>query len=273
MRFPGTSQSGFNQLPVVIKNLLIINVLMFIITAVAQSQFQIDLRDILGLHFPTSEKFRPYQIITYMFMHADIGHIFFNMLGLWMFGNVLENVWGPKRFLIYYLVTGVGAAICHYTIIYFQIHDSIRLLDEFIANPSMANFNTIYDVSVANGFTINPSQDLLNQLAPQEAIQVSVDTARALKTGILNAPNIIGASGAVYGILLAFGMLFPNTEIYMMFIPIPVKAKWAVLIFGCIELYSGLAGSDNIGHFAHLGGMLFGFILIKYWQKNTNTFY
>lgn len=257
----------------VVKNLLIINVIMFLTSVILKNQFSFDLSDRLGLHFPTSEKFQPYQIITYMFMHDtnDVWHIFFNMLALWMFGNTLENVWGSKRFLIYYLITGIGAAICHYTIVYFQISDILHAIDAYIANPSLVSFDTFsntYDLNVH-------SSDFLSSYNPQEALQISVDQVRELKTTILNGPNIIGASGAVYGILLAFGMLFPNTEMYMMFVPVPIKAKWLVLGYGAIELFSGLRGAigDNVAHFAHLGGMLFGFILIKIWQRNANTFY
>jgi membrane associated rhomboid family serine protease len=273
MRFAGTfRQPSFNELPTVVKNLLIINVLMFLTSLVLLNQFEIDLSDILGLHYPGSEKFQPYQIITYMFMHdmKDYFHIIFNMLALWMFGYTLENVWGSKRFLIYYLITGIGAGICHYTIIYFQIHDILQAINEYIANPSLVSFDAF---SNANGLNLHAS-DFLGSYNPQEALQVSVDQMRQLKVAILNGPNIIGASGAIYGILLAFGVLFPNRELYLYF-AIPVKAKWAVLIFGCIELGMGLyaAKGDNVGHFAHLGGMIFGFILIKYWQRNSKTFY
>jgi membrane associated rhomboid family serine protease len=234
MRFSGSRQINFNHLPPVIKNLLIINGLMFLTSLVLLNQFGINLSDKLGLHFPTSEKFQPYQIITYMFMHdtSDFFHIIFNMLALWMFGNALENVWGSKRFLIYYLVTGVGAAICHYTIVYFQINDTIHAINDYIANPSLISFDAF---SNANGLNLH-SSDFLGSYNPQEALQVSVDQMRQLKTTILNGPNIIGASGAIYGILLAFGVLFPNTEVYI-YVPIPIKAKWAVLIFGCIELF------------------------------------
>ncbi|MDQ3048981.1 MAG: rhomboid family intramembrane serine protease, partial [Bacteroidota bacterium] len=207
----------------------------FLATIVLQNQ-GVDLTDKLGLHFPGSEKFMPHQIITYMFMHGDFMHLFFNMFALWMFGNTLENVWGPKRFLIYYLITGIGAAICHYVVLYFV--------------------------------DLKPILDGLNS-AP-----ITSDQLIQYKENLLNAPLVVGASGSVFGILLAFGMLFPNTMLYVYF-AIPIKAKWFVVIYGALELFSGLRGApgDNVAHFAHLGGMLFGFILIKYWQKRSNRFY
>lgn len=264
-------QNAFNQLPVVVKNLLIINILMFVLTFVFTGMFDIDLNDKLGLHFPTSQKFQPYQIITYMFMHGSLPHLFLNMFALWMFGKSLEDLWGPKRFLIYYLITGIGAAICHYTIVYFQMQDALNFIDSYIANPSLSAFD---EFASSVGSTMN-SNYLLSEHSMKEALQISVDQVRDYRIALLNAPNIVGASGAVFGILLAFGMLFPNTELMFLFLPIPIKAKWFVLAYGLIELFSGLRGAagDNVAHFAHLGGMLFGFILLKYWQKNSKTFY
>jgi hypothetical protein len=201
----------YNLLPEVVKNLLIINVLFFIGQQVFENNLGVDLANKLGLHFMLSDEFRPYQFITYMFLHGSIGHIFFNMLALYMFGTSIENTWGAKRFLIYYIACGVGAALVHYAIFYFATDPEV----------------TMYGV-----------------------------------------PVIIGASGAVFGLLLAYGMMFPNQVIYVQFI-IPMKAKYFVALYGGIELFSGLnnSASDNVAHFAHLGGMLFGFILIKYWQK------
>jgi membrane associated rhomboid family serine protease len=271
MRFPSSFQPrNFNELTPIVKNLLIINGLFLLATYLIQNQFGLDLKDKLGLHFPSSQKFQPYQVITYMFMHADFFHLFSNMFALWVFGCTLENVWGSKRFLIYYLITGVGAAACHYTIVYFQLHETLSAINDYIANPSLSSFDAF---STANGLNLS-SRDIWGQYDAPQALQISVDLIREYKMNLLNAPNIIGASGAVFGILLAFGMLFPNTELYLYF-AIPVKAKWLVTGYGALELFSGLHGAagDNVAHFAHLGGMLFGFILIKYWQRNTNTFY
>ncbi|MGQ0829939.1 MAG: rhomboid family intramembrane serine protease [Bacteroidota bacterium] len=276
--------NSFSYLPLVVKNLLIINGLFFLATIVMQSQ-GMNLSDTLGLHYPLSEKFRPYQFITYMFMHGSFMHLFFNMFALWMFGNTLENLWGPKRFLTYYLITGMGAALIHYIVVFFQIQDTIDFVNAYIANPSLENFQLFLNSEHFNMV----SQDMIdhfNAIVPtsynhaitanneQKALQISVDYMQRYKTDFLNAPVVVGASGSVFGILLAFGMLFPNTMLYIYF-AIPIKAKWFVILYGALELFSGLKASsgDNVAHFAHLGGMLFGFIMIKYWQKSGNRFY
>lgn len=261
---------SFNVLPPVVKNLLIINGIFLLAKYVLYNQYHIDLADKLGLHFPLSSSFQPYQIVTYLFMHADFWHLFFNMFALWMFGNTLENLWGSKRFLIYYMVTGIGAAVCHYTVVYFQMHETLSYINDFIANPSLPAFD---EFTSSRNLPFS-SKELLTQYNPQEALQIAVDSIREYKTALLDAPVIVGASGAVFGILLAFGVLFPNTRLYI-YMAIPVKAKWFVLGYGLIELFSGIRGSagDNVANFAHLGGMLFGFILLKYWQKQNNRFY
>lgn len=226
------SPNGFSMLPVVVKNLLIINVLAFL-AYFTLTRFGIDLNDMLGLHFFKASGFRPYQLLTYMFMHANFAHIFFNMFALWMFGNVLENVWGPKRFLIFYLVCGVGAGLTQELVQYIQYTTQLAQYDQVNLGGSI----------------------------------VSMDS-------YLNLMTTVGASGAVYGILLAFGMMFPDSLIYIYF-AIPIKAKWFVILYAVIELVSGLgvAGSDNVAHFAHLGGMLFGLILILLWRKKQRNYY
>jgi membrane associated rhomboid family serine protease len=228
-------QSNFG-IPMVVKNLLIINVLFFAGTLLSKN---IDFYQLFGLHFPTAPNFKVWQPITYMFMHSDYMHIFFNMFGLFMFGSTLEKHWGPKRFLIYYMVTGIGAAIVHFTVFYFV---------------SMPRFENELNILAAQGYAIPDS----------------------LWDEFLNGNLVVGASGSIFGLLLAFGMLFPNTELMMLFFPVPIKAKYFVIGYGLIELFSGVraAEGDNVAHFAHLGGMLFGFILIKYWNKTMrNRFY
>lgn len=219
------SPTGFKVLPTVVKHLLIINVLMYL-AAITLTRFNIDLTEYLGLHFFKASHFQPYQLITYMFMHANFGHLFFNMFALWMFGNTLENIWGSKRFLLFYLVCGIGAGLCQELVQYIQ-----------------------YSTSLANYATVNMGGHI-----------VTMDA-------YLNMMNTVGASGAIYGLLLAFGMMFPNSLIYFYFL-IPIKAKWFIIGYAVIELVSGLTGVDNVAHFAHLGGMLFGLLLILYWQKN-----
>jgi membrane associated rhomboid family serine protease len=266
--------TGFKILPTVVKNILIINGLFFLATMAFQSAFNIDLTDKLGMHYFGSSQFRPYQIITYMFMHGGFGHIFFNMFAVWMFGNVLENYWGPKRFLIYYLITGIGAILIQMLVSYISISSIQHAIDIFQASPSPAAFQQIITQHFEGYYRPEVMSSFISEYYSNPS---TANTAQA--SGMLNellnfkmdVPTI-GASGAVFGILLAFGMMFPNSLIYVYF-AIPVKAKWFVIFYGAIELYSGIADNvgDNIAHFAHLGGMLFGFFMIMYWNKKMKN--
>lgn len=224
-----------NNLPPVTKNLLIINVLCFFGYQVAR-KYGIDLNDMLGLHFFLASDFNLAQLVTYMFMHANFQHIFFNMFAVWMFGRTLEHVLGSKRFLIYYMVCGIGAG----------------LVQEVVQYAQYALELSHYD-SVNIGVSIIPMEEFLNMM------------------------TTVGASGAVYGILLAFGMLFPESRMFVFPLPFPIKAKFFVIGYAVIELLSGFGSSgDGIAHFAHLGGMIFGFLLIMYWRKknrNNGQFY
>lgn len=244
---------GFNKfqlLPPVVKNLLIINGIFYLATFAIGRKFNIDLTQILGLHYFGSEGFYPFQYITYMFMHSpsSIWHLLFNMFALWMFGYTLENMWGTKRFLIYYFATGIGAGLIQTLVQYIAV-------TQLQGQLSLEQMNDI----VLHG------RDLFLQGKNY------IDPTMAQYNLLLNVPTV-GASGAVYGILLAFGMLFPNTIIYLYF-AIPIKAKWFVMILIGFELYTAIANNpgDNVAHFAHLGGMIFGFILIKYWNKNLKN--
>ena len=216
------------DIPAITKNLLIINILMFAADYVFH-RLGIDLNNMLGLHFFLSSDFHIYQLFTYMFMHGGLTHIFFNMFALWMFGRIVENMWGPKRFLTYYLVCGVGAGLIQEAVQY------ATYLAEGLAN---------YDfVMTAYG-------------------RITMDT-------YLDQWTTVGASGAIYGILLAFGMLFPEERIFIFPLPVPIKAKWFVVLYAVLELSLGLGmPGDSVAHFAHLGGMLFGYLLIRYWRKN-----
>jgi len=215
------------QMPPVTQNLILINALCWLASLVLP-RFGIDLIELGGLHFPGTNSFHWFQPLTYMFLHdtRSIGHLFFNMFAVFMFGRVLEATWGPRRFLVFYLVTGVGAALVQ----------------------ELTWLYTIRDYAVQNNFSI------MQQVALDPGVSMLVT---------------IGASGAVFGVLLAFGMLFPDAPLYVMFVPIPIKAKYFVVIYGLIELFMGVANftNDNVAHFAHLGGMLFGLILILYWRK------
>jgi membrane associated rhomboid family serine protease len=241
---------GLFGMPPVVKNLIFINIIMFLAYYAAGRVFNIDLNRILGLYFPLSEQFKPIQIATHMFLHVSISHIFFNMFALYMFGQVLEQVWGPKRFFIYYIVCGLGAAFLHESVIgiqYYHLSQSLSPEDlKMVLNESAAVF------SKGMGYTDPTAQSL---------------------AVLLNTPTV-GASGAVFGLLLAFGVLFPNTQLMLLFPPIPIKAKYFVTIYGLIELSLAVTQpGSSIAHFAHLGGMLFGYILIRYWRKTTNTLY
>lgn len=253
---------GFNILPTVVKNLLIINGLFFLAKIVLASKFDLDA--IFGLHYFAASDFHVWQIITYMFMHGDFGHLFFNMFALWMFGASVENAWGERRFLCYYLITGIGAAMIHYLIIYFQIHSSLALIDAFLAAPSVDTFSQLANVDRINQAAI--AQNLLYLQAHPSAVMEFVPQMEEFRETFLNSFNIIRASGSVFGLLLAFGMMYPNAEIYVYFL-LPIKAKWFVVIYGALELLYGVLGSaDGVAHFAHLGGMLFGFLLIMAWR-------
>ncbi|RHJ86492.1 rhomboid family intramembrane serine protease [Parabacteroides sp. AM08-6] len=221
------SSGFFASIPVVTKNLIIIN-LLFWVASLVLPRVGIDLVQLLGLHFPGVKDFYPFQFVTYMFMHDthSFAHVFFNMFGVYMFGRVLETVWGPKRFLIFYMVTGIGAGIAQ----------------------ELVWLQSIYSFASENGATLSQ-------------VVASVP--------VLNNLITIGASGSVFGILLAFAMLFPNVPLYLMFIPIPIKAKYFVIFYGLAELFMGVASysGDSVAHFAHLGGMVFGFFLVRYWKK------
>lgn len=236
-------------MPPVVKNLIIINVVMLILTEVLKIS-GVNLNGILGLYFPKSEFFRSWQVATHMFMHGGFVHLLFNMFALWMFGRVLEQVWGPKRFLLYYLVTGLGAAFFFELVQYIQYNKVMGIL-------SPEQLQLVYDSG--------------SQAISQGRNFADADMGKL--NSILNVP-VVGASGAVFGVLLAFGMLFPNTQLMLIFPPIPIKAKYVVIGYAAIELYLAITSpGSGIAHTAHLGGMIFGYILIRYWRKTTKTLY
>lgn len=227
----------FNQLPPVTRHLLLVNIVVWVVTAVLYQFQHFDAAKYLGLHYFEASDFNLAQLVTYMFLHDmdGVGHIFFNMFSLYMFGRILEQIMGSKRFLIYYFVCGIGAGLVQEAAMYHDLH---HIIADGYQNVNMWG-------------TIMPLQQYLNM-------------------------NIaVGASGAVFGLLLAFGMLLPNVPLYLFFIPVPIKAKWMVIGYGLIELLFGLSGMmSGVAHFAHLGGLLFGFVLILIWKKNgtINTY-
>lgn len=234
-----------NNTPTVTKNLIIINVLCFFGAIVAE-KYGINLNDVLGLHYFESEKFRLYQLFTYMFMHSGFEHIFFNMFAVWMFGRILETVWGPQRFLLYYVLCGMGAGLVQEVTQYF----------EFIP----------YMVDMAQLSAYAPET-----IVPINGVTHTAGQWLAMYERVISVPTV-GASGAVYAILMAFGMLFPNQEIFIFPLPMPIKAKWLIIGYFVIELGMGIMGNDGVAHFAHLGGMIFGFLLILYWRKRGNRY-
>lgn len=266
---------GFNILPQIVKNLLIINGLFFLATIVLDSSFGIDLVEKLGLYYFGSDFFKPYQFVSHLFLHGGFFHLFSNMLALWMFGNALENFWGPKKFLTYYLITGLGAATLHTTVTAYDVYKletgvktfvespNIDTFSEFVQNHVPGHYNNTF-IQILNAWEENPESNDIKNIA----ISRSEEMLEIKK----NIPTV-GASGAVFGVLLAYGMLFPNTIIYFNLF-FPIKAKYFVAIYGLFELYAGLQNNagDNVAHFAHLGGMIFGFILIRLWSKRNNTF-
>lgn len=262
---------GFNILPEGVKNLLIINVLIFLATIVFYKTGTCDLQQWLGLHYFGAPDFHFWQVITYMFVHANFEHIFFNMFALWMFGAAIENYWGTKRFLIYYLITGIGAALIHYIIIFFQLHPTLTLFNQFLDNPSLDTFRYLVENNKDTRFIEMFKNNLLCLQQDPNSLNELVNITANVKDQLLNSFNIVGASGAVYGLLLAFGMLFPNDRIYLYFL-LPIKAKWFVIGYGVLELITGLTTVDGIAHFAHLGGMLFGLILILLWRKTDRHY-
>lgn len=224
------------NIPTVTKNLLLVNIIAFVATWLLQFR-GIDLNDVCGLHYFMAADFHPWQLVTYMFLHSGFMHILFNMFALWMFGVVIENVWGPRKFLFYYISCGVGAGLMQELAQFCSFYLTISSQD-----PSVT-FSELFVIG--------------QQLSMQ-----------------LNGWTTIGASGAVYAILLAFGMIFPNERIFIFPLPIPIKAKWFVMFYVAIELFSALGSSgDNVAHMAHLGGMLFGFLMIRYWNNHPTAGY
>lgn len=234
----------------VVKNLIMINLFMFLATITVQNVAEIRLSQVLGLHFPASEMFRPYQTVTHIFMHGGFAHLFMNMFVLFMFGRMLEYVWGPKRFFTFYMVCGLGAALVHLGVIAIQY------------NRVMAEITPVQLQGV-----LDHGRDYFNNN------MVFSDPVMKRLQLILYTPTV-GASGAIFGLLMAYGMLFPNTQIMLLFPPIPMKAKYFVLALIGLELYLAVTRpGSNIAHAAHLGGMLFGYLLLRIWKKTSKTLY
>jgi membrane associated rhomboid family serine protease len=254
-----------------VRNLLILNILFYFIDS---SIF--GLKGDFALWSPLSPRFHIFQFVSYMFLHGGFTHLLSNMFGLLMFGPLLERIWGPKRFMIFYFVTGIGAGLLFGGI---DLIENLRLanaVEVFTQNPTpdgLADFLSKHakrfyepNLNFLNAFEGNPTNSMY--------IQNSIRLVQSTLAESINVP-MVGASGAIFGILMAFGLLFPNTELFLLFVPFPIKAKYFVTFYGLYELYSGIqnAQSDNVAHFAHIGGMLFAYILLRYWGTQKTNFY
>ncbi len=247
-----------------VRNLLIINVVAYFLQdrLFATGQFAL-------YHFG-SQNFQPIQLFTHMFLHANIGHLFSNMFSLFIFGPLLERFWGSERFLAFYLITGLGASMLYSGVRAYELHQLKVDTEQYVENPSPVALNNYLEEHIGEGFgretVVAFHRDADNPVYVEESKELVINIFRR----VFNSP-MLGASGAVFGILMAFGMLFPNLELMLLFLPIPIKAKYFVLLYGAYELYAGFnrVPGDNVAHFAHLGGMLFAYILIKMWHRNN----
>lgn len=269
---------GTSTIPTVVKNLMIINGLAFMASLLFMSRGWGDLTDHLGLFFPSSTHFRPYQFISHIFMHGSFSHLAYNMFSLWMFGSLLENYWGPKRFLTYYVITGLGAAMLYLGVNAYEVAQIKSAIAEYMANQSYEQMSILLKqdplLMYKDGIAELMSAWYSDPQNPKY-LEAGKEIADAILLRKINTP-MVGASGAVFGLLIGNAVLFPNREIFLFFFPFPIKIKWLVLVLGGMELYDGLGNNpmDNVAHFAHLGGMLIGFLLIKYWNKtDRNSFY
>ena len=263
-----------------VKNILIINIGIHIVGYLLNMDFS----KIFGVHYVFSEDFYVFQYLTYMWLHANKWHLFSNMFGLFIFGPLLESVWGAKRFLIYYLITGVGAGLLYAGVDTFEKNSIKNKAEIYASNPNPDDFNIFIVNTKAFNFTIGFEGErmTLSEVSDKyydEPNNVSLSDATVswvfqIYKAFTNS-NMVGASGALYGILIAFGMLFPERELLLLFPPIPIKAKYLVFFYGAISVYQQInqAAGDNVAHLAHLGGMLIGFLVLKYWQSNRGSFY
>ncbi|WP_296618837.1 rhomboid family intramembrane serine protease [Marivirga sp.] len=262
----------FARLTPVVKNLLLINIALLLIP----SFMNFELAKYFGLRYIFAESFQPFQFITYMFLHAGFGHLLGNMFALFIFGPMLERYWGAKKFFIFYMVTGVGAGILYGVVNFIEMQQLESAAEQYIENPNYEGFVSFVQENA--GYAYRQWYDFIDAYgenpSKQEYIDGSIQRVKEVVRFQGNVP-LIGASGAVFGILFAFGFLFPNTELFLLFPPIPIKAKYLVTFYGLYELYAGIQNvpGDNVAHYAHLGGMLIAFVLLKIWQKDNTRFY
>lgn len=262
----------FRALTPLVKNLLLITVGIHVIA----SFFMPQLKNLFALYYIDSRYFMPFQFVTYMFMHADFWHLFSNMFGLFIFGPLLEQFMGPKKVLILWMVCGIGSGILYSGYTVFKMNKLSNRIEAFTENPDPVTFNRfvsdnqhlfnegIYDF--IDEYDRNPDNTSLVDRATRTMLQI--------RDRLADVP-MVGASGALFGILIAFGMLFPNTQLFLLFPPIPIKAKYLVLFYGLYTVYNIFVSNptDNVAHFAHLSGLLIGAVLVFYWKRDRNNFY
>jgi membrane associated rhomboid family serine protease len=244
----------FSNIPQVTKNLLILNILFYVAKLVFASK-GINLDQLLGAHYPNSPLFQPYQVITYFFMHGDFFHILFNMLMLVMFGSNLERIWGPKRYFSFYVITALGAYALN------SLMGTIELINVKNQLISLGIDITEINYRLESNNWVN-----FNKLTQESTVLIQDYAMQSYS-------SMIGASGAIYGIMAAFAYIFPNTELMLLFPPIPIKAKYLIPGYFVLELYANFHANDNIAHLAHIGGGIAGFIIVYFWKKNKNFFY
>jgi len=262
----------FRALTPVVKNLLLITIGFFVIT----SYFLPHLQGMFALYYIESERFLPFQLLTYMFMHADFWHLFSNMLGLFIFGPLLEQFLGPKKLFTLWMVCGIGSGVLYSGYTVYQMNALENRIEQFHSDPDPEAFNRfvsehrylfgpgIYDL--IDDYSRNPGDETLQERAYQNMAGVY-----QLKSNI----PMVGASGALFGVLIAFGMLFPNTQLFLLFPPMPIKAKYLVLFYGLYTVYNIFVSNptDNVAHFAHLSGLIIGAVLVTVWKKSRTNFY
>ncbi len=263
----------FGNLTPTVKNLLIINIAIF---ALQSLLFSTDMFvNLFGLRYFNAETFRPYQFLTHLFIHGSLWHLFGNMFALFIFGSLLERVWGSQRFLLFYIITGLGASLLYSAVNYYEVHQLEVAADRVLVetNPDRLSTFVLEEAEYAYRSS-NQIKNLVDSFYDNPNSSSYVSQSRQLVREIVQSKSnipMVGASGAVFGILMAFGLLFPNTVLF----PFPIKAKYLVLFYGSYELWAGFSRQpgDNVAHFAHLGGMLFAFILLKIWKDKRDVFY
>lgn len=274
---------NLNLTPVV-KNLLIINFAIFALSFFIFSQLHIDVNNFLGLHSFFSDRFNPIQYLSYMFMHSymtpygqiSFAHVFSNMFALFMFGPMLERVWGAKKFLMFYMLCGIGAGVLYSLVVNYEVYQIKEATESYLLHPNpdayvvyIKNYGEfMYDnlLSEINLFSAYPKDENLIRNSKEVVSQIFDLNVNG---------GMVGASGAIFGILMGFGMLFPNTELFLLFFPFPIKAKYLIAGYALFEIFTGLhkVPGDNIAHFAHISGMIIAFIIIKIWNNQRNAFY